>query len=549
MTQSFRSAVLLVLGVACVAVAVTVQAVLLQAPTWTLLLTCIGLVLSIFGVFGLRAELSWLIRRRRVEIAAFAIGAVGVLFCLGYFSARFTWRFDLTEAGIHSLAPQTERMLASLQKPVHITFFHDHLMKETRELYELMAKKSGRLSVEFHDPTLNPAKARLLGVQFAGTAVMHSEDRTLKANGSGEEAIANDLLRITQGRTQKICFLDGHNEADPFSMESHDHTEASAGADHSHGLGEDFVLHDRHGMAKARHALESFNYDVSSVTLARRGQLLDDCSVLVVAGPKIALLPEEVAAIRLYLREGGNALIMLDPFVESGLEPVLLEYGVVPGQTIVIDGASHYWTDVSAPAVTRYNNHQITRELALTFYPGARSLSPTPVRIPGTVVSPIVNSSATSFAETDRSAAEFDAEQDRRGPLTLMVIANRHPIRDGDASTVALGKDAQHDREKLTALVADAPYRVTQRSRIAVIGDSDFATNSFFHFLGNGRLFLNTVNYLSAQENLIGLEPRSRARPELSVTNQQLKATFVASILLVPGLLAVVGTLVWWQQR
>jgi hypothetical protein len=40
-----------------------------------------------------------------------------------------------------------------------------------------------------------------------------------------------------------------------------------------------------------------------------------------------------------------------------------------------------------------------------------------------------------------------------------------------------------------------------------VIGDVDFATNSFFHFLGNGNLFLNTINYLAAQENLIGLGP------------------------------------------
>jgi ABC-type uncharacterized transport system involved in gliding motility auxiliary subunit len=90
---------------------------------------------------------------------------------------------------------------------------------------------------------------------------------------------------------------------------------------------------------------------------------------------------------------------------------------------------------------------------------------------------------------------------------------------------------------------------VTARSRIAVIGDSDFATNSFFHIMGNGKLFLNAVNYLAAKENLIGLEPRARDVPRVNVTNRQLKGTFFLSIILLPALLALAGISVWWKQR
>ena len=57
-----------------------------------------------------------------------------------------------------------------------------------------------------------------------------------------------------------MCFLDGHGEPDPFSLESHDHLEGAPG--HTHGLGAKYVLHERHGMAKARHALETLNYKV-----------------------------------------------------------------------------------------------------------------------------------------------------------------------------------------------------------------------------------------------------------------------------------------------
>src|SRR5437773_5943635 len=273
-------------------------------------------------------------------------------------------------------------------------------------------------------------------------------------------------------------------------------------------------------MAKARHALETVNYTVEKVLLLQRGDALAGCAVLVVGGPKIALLPREIDAVRAYLAKGGNALFMLDPFVRTGLEPVIREYGVVVDDDIVIDEASHFWADVSSPAVTDYNRHQITRDLPLTFFPGARSLSPTPQRVPGTSVVPLVNSSKNSWGQADPNRVGFVKGRDAPGPNTLMVVALRRP---GEEST--------------------------PRSRIAVVGDSDFATNSFFRIMGNCTLFLNTVNYLAAQENLIGLQPRTADLPRVNLTNRQMKGTFFLSVVLVPALLAVVGTAVWWKQH
>ena len=86
-------------------------------------------------------------------------------------------------------------------------------------------------------------------------------------------------------------------------------------------------------------------------------------------------------------------------------------------------------------------------------------------------------------------------------------------------------------------------------SRLLVIGDSDFATNSFFHFLGNGNLFLNAVNFLASRENLIGIEPPTYDLPRVSLTNRQMKGTFFLAIVLIPAISALVGMGVWWKQR
>jgi len=522
MNRSFGAGLSLLVGIALLAAAFTLHVILLEMVGATLIVAGAGAALTAVGAYRLRAELGSLVSRRRGEIALFAAGIIGVLLALAYLSVRYPFRFDLTTERRFSLSTPTITMLQRLERPVHIVFFHDPMMRETVELYELIARQTPRVTVEFYDPMINPAQARMLGVNFAGTAVLESEGRRLQVNGGSETDIANGILRVSQAATQLVCFLDGHGEPDPFSLESHDHLEGAPG--HTHGLGAKYVLHEHHGMAKARHALETVNYRVEKVLLLQRSTGLTGCAVLVVAGPKLALLPMEVKAVRAYLAGGGNALFMLDPFVRTGLEPVVREYGVIIDDDIVIDEASHFWADVSSPAVSDYNRHQITRDLPVTFFPGVRSLSPTPQRVPGTSVVPLVNSSKNSWAQSNPDRVAFVQGRDVAGPNTLMVVALRRPSgEDGESA---------------------AP-----RSRIAVVGDSDFATNSFFHIMGNGTLFLNTVNYLAAQENLIGIQPRTADLPRVNLTNRQMKAAFFLSVLFVPAVLAVVGSAVWWKQH
>src|SRR5207253_2151504 len=179
----------------------------------------------VVGAIALTLNASYLQWRRRGEIALYTLGVVGVLIAMAYLSVLYPLRFDLTQARLYSLSSPTVTMLKRLDKPVHIVFFHDPMMRETVELYELIARQTRLVTVEFYDPMLNPAQARMFGVQFAGTAVMDSEGRKLQVSGDSETDIANGILRVSREATQLVCFLAGHGEADPFSLESHDHME------------------------------------------------------------------------------------------------------------------------------------------------------------------------------------------------------------------------------------------------------------------------------------------------------------------------------------
>ena len=543
--NSFRSGLTLIAGLMLLAASLIASSLSVNSQLVSNLLLLTGLLLSGFALFSLREDIGQLFRESRREMLLTTVGLIGILVAVAWLTALHPLRMDLMANREYSLSPQTVKMMQSIDKPVHITFFHDRGMRETVELYELFAAQNDKITVEFFDPMINPAQAKLRGVEFAGTALYESEGRKLTINGPTETDIANGILRITQAKQQIACFVDGHGEPDPFSLESHDHMEGDAG--HSHGLETKFVQHERHGMAKARGGLEAMNYVVEKVSLLKTDAELSRCAVLIVAGPQSPLLDAELRSIDRYLDEGGNAMFMIDPFVKTGLEAVIRKFGIELGQGMVIDEASHFWADPSTPAVTDYNRHEITSKLPLSFFPGVRPLMPTKEPVPGVQVRQLVNSSAKSFANADKMRIDYKSGKNGYAPQTLMATARINPktVESGETLLKRLRGEENEDAK------APAPEKIIARkeARIVVAGDADFATNSFYHVLGNGALFLNAVNFLASRENLIGLEPRTYDLPYISMTNTQMKGTFILSIILIPLLMAAVGVAVWWRRR
>ena len=82
-----------------------------------------------------------------------------------------------------------------------------------------------------------------------------------------------------------------------------------------------------------------------------------------------------------------------------------------------------------------------------------------------------------------------------------------------------------------------------------VIGDSDFASNGILGVQGNRDFFMNSVNWLAQQENLIAIRPRDPDSRPITLTEQQ--GTFInwLALAIVPGLLFAAAVRVWWKRR
>ncbi len=476
----------------------------------------------------------------RLKFLVPAAALLAAAIAINQWALAHPMRWDLTSAGVYSIGPQTERVLDALQQPVAVTFFYDLRSKEmndARALLEQYAARSRQLTVRSFDPALAPAEAMRQQVQFAGTAVFESAGRRVVVNGGSEADFTNGLIRVTAAGDHAVCFTDGHAEADPMSLKSHDHFEGDMGNGHSHSTGgRALVVHERHGMGMARDALQTLGYGVRQVTLVAGPNALARCTVVIIAGPQTAFVPAEVAQLQAFAAAGGRLVALVDPFNDSGLGALFADFGLKLEHRLVLDDQQHYWTDAATPAVSAYPRHKITRNLALTFFPGAASLVPLRTAGGGEVrITPLVQTSDTARSE----ALPPDAGKPDVGLQTLAVLASR--TLGGVAKMV--------DKSSDTPGVRPAAKPDDKRAELILVGDVDFATNSFFHVLGNGALFLNAVSYLADQRQLIDITPRQYELPRVQLTNAQMRATFVLSAVVLPLAALALSMFVWWRRR
>lgn len=453
--------------------------------------------------------------KHRIEALLPIVAILFALIAVNQFFWNRLGRIDLTSAGVYSLSPESKRVIKNIKTPINVIWFYDlrnKSMVDAKALLDQYQQANPLIKVLAIDPLVHPSEARKYNIQFAGSAVLESGDKKLTINGGSETDFTNALIRISRNNAQSVCFLTGHLEANPFSLKTLDDLEDHSDEENIVGRVE---LHEKNGMGMARDALETLGFKVSLLNLLGDVEPIEHCTVVVIASPKKAITESEATRLGDYLRKGGKVLAMLDPGSSVGLASLLEEYGIAYESEEVLDPASHYRSDPGSPAVSEYPRHKITRNLQLTFFPGAASFVPAEKGIPrGIHINPIVTTSdnAKTFKNPTESAK------------TLMVLAS-------------------------PAINADNMGKPESKAALLAVGDGDFAKNTHFPVLGNSTLFLNSINFLAEQEDLIDITPRNYEQAAVELSNIQMKATFFISAILFPLLALMLGVVLWWRRR
>ncbi len=73
--------------------------------------------------------------------------------------------------------------------------------------------------------------------------------------------------------------------------------------------------------------------------------------------------------------------------------------------------------------------------------------------------------------------------------------------------------------------------------------------NTYLRLAGNRDLFLNMMNWLSADEDLISIRPKEPEDRRLTMTRSQMALAFYSSVPAIPLLILAAGLSVWWKRR
>jgi ABC-type uncharacterized transport system involved in gliding motility auxiliary subunit len=477
--------------------------------------------------------------------AAYTAAVIATLVLVNFLASRHTKRMDLTEAGLFTLSPQTKKIVSTLDREVEVLAFitteHHKPMKDKLDEYRNL---SPRVSYKLIDPIMNRKVAQEYDEPEPGTLIMKSGAKEVKVTVDpaepAEEEIANGIIKLTS-EEKNLCFTTGHGEGDPDSEE-------------------------RDGFSVAVEALEKENVKIRKLELARSGKIPSGCNAIVALGPEKRLTDSELKMLENYLDGGGKALFMLDPKNETGIEKLLEKWDVIVGEDVVIDNLSTLLGgDILVPVVTNYAAHPITEEFNyMTFFPVCRSVRPAADRNWDIEVTELARTSeGSSYAETDPDVVGFDEGVDREGPITLIMTASKEVDETGEEE-----EEVGEEEEEATAEGGEAAEQEggeegteteeeeveeeaveLKETRIVVSGDSEFASNAYFYLSGNGDLFLNTVNWLSEQENLISIRPKSKVPRIITLEATQGHIIFWTSVVLIPMIVLASGIGIWLRRR
>src|SRR5262245_12888996 len=442
---------------------------------------------------------------------------------------------DLTREKIYTPSADALAVVDELQTPVRITYFYrsdDPIGRRAADILGVMGRRNSLLSVVAVDPDKRPELARREGIRLYNAAVIEAGPRRVLIQGTDEAQIAIGIQRVLRTRALTVCFLEGHGELAMDAFEFHTHLEGVT--DHSHGDASSHIVETTgHGVGRFRRALEAQGYDTRKLILATTGAVPADCTVLIAANPRTTFLPAESTALRSYLTAGGSALLLFDlGFVpEPGLAQLLSDLGARLEQEVVVDPLSHYQTDPEMVAVTGYEPHPITRTVSLTFFPGIRPL---------TLTQPAVGLATTPLLPRSRDSYTRPVQ-----PAGTRTIESRPPSGDGvsgDPTPVASVADV---RPRVLGFAVEGSLASgAPPLRAVVIGDGDFASNSFLPYMANSDLALAAVRWLAREEQGTAVRTRIPVPPMILLTAAQSRPIFGFIAILMPVTVICTGRLV-----
>jgi ABC-type uncharacterized transport system involved in gliding motility auxiliary subunit len=440
--------------------------------------------------------------------ALYTLVVIAALVLVNWLANRYNKTFDTTSNKRFTLSQETQKLVKNLKSDATITYIDKASgFEQAKGMLDRYRNLSPKIHIQYIDYQKQPTVARAYGLRFPGTAYVEIGPRREEAKAVTEEGLTGAFLKDLKG-VRKVCFVSGS---------------------HEHPLDDT----DSNGLSHFKTLLERDNYQAQSITLIDKTAVPSDCNVIVIAGPQADYTPNEVTAIKNYVENGGRAMFLLDPPLDfarehiaenTGLVDLLKSWGVTEQNDLVLEEnpmGQLFGLGAEIPLVSSYESQPIVNDLKNSFtgFPISRSIEVK--NTPKTTVDKLFSTTNRAIATTRLNTNEVNPADpsNKKGPFVL-----------GAAGTYNTGKP-------------------NNPGRFVVIGSSGFLTNSMLNFQANRDLALNSINWLSSDEDLISIRPKEAEDRRLNVTQRQMNVFFYFDLIAIPLIIIVSGVSIFLKRR
>ncbi len=485
---------------------------------------------------------------RNVKIKRLQIGVnvllqiaavLAIVVLANYFAYRHFQRWDFSRSSKYSLSEQTRQVLGTLKDEVKfIVFFAPDARVPGADLHddvenlvkEYQYASDGKISVEYVDPIRDLSRARELltkykfGVEnvvvidyqgrskvvnaadmaeYDSSGLLQGQPATLKSF-SGEQAITNALLEVSETKRNVVRFLQGQGQPE------------IGGA----------------RLSTLRTYLERQNLEIQTTNLLEVSEIPAGQQVVVLLGPQYDLSDRDIGLLRKYWDAQGRLIVALEPtaftpklnafLATIGLQPqddrVETTVTLSPGLTGLVNTAVAAF--VPGTAVTSKVGGITTR------LPGA-SQSLALQNVAGTKTRPVLQAVEGFWGETEYSGGPeapvyFDPQKDHGPPVIIGALAEKGGV-------------------------ADARVQV-ENARALVVGNASFLGDESMSE-ANLDFFLNSVNWMIDRSAMIGIAPKTPEMFSLNLDQAVIGRIALIVMLIIPVAAALLGVLVWAVRR
>jgi hypothetical protein len=414
---------------------------------------------------------------------------------------RTNRRFDLTPTRSLSLSPVTEKLLAEVREPLHLTVFH---RRGERQMYagllDRLRAANPRVGFTLYDLDRYPERARGLGVKEYGRAAIDYAGHRIVVGALPEAELAGGILRVLRGQPRRVVFSTGHGERVPGG--------------------------DAESYGRLAQALEAENYAIDAHAFLD-GPAAPETDLVVVAGPRHDFLPHELNALGQHLERGGGLLVLLDPGPLPNLSRFLAALGIRLGDDFIVDrGQRVLGTDGLVAMVELFKRDNPVSDAA---------------------ANPIRSGVVLPSARTVDVIGEGGAQSIARTSPSTWVMADLGRARRGEEPSAA-----HRDAPGAASVVVMAEVQAagnghgSRAGRLVVVGDADFASDAYLDLLGNRDLALSAVAWTAGEAVLTGARPGDDSHVQgplspLVLTEAQARTIFLAGVVVEPGLVLLGG--------